>query len=103
MGSLALRLFSSDAFFYVRLRTCAQYASRNEFTCSEHSVRIYVRKKKTNHWKTAFTLFLIPKLVQLIAESGVAKHSNRSCYANLQLFRTIKTIVNLHSMTCCYA
>ena len=27
-------------FFYVRLRTCAQYASMNEFTCSEHSVRI---------------------------------------------------------------
>ena len=35
--------------------------------------------------------------------SGEAKHSNRSCYANLQLSRTIKTIVNLHSMTCCYA
>ena len=36
---------------------------------------------------------------------GEAKHSNRytSCYANLQLSRTIKTIVNLHSMTCCYA
>ena len=34
--------------------------------------------------------------------SGKAKHSNRSCYANLQLSRTIKTIVNLHSMTCCY-
>ena len=26
---------------------------------------------------------------------------DRSCYANLQLSRTIKTIVNLHSMTCC--
>ena len=25
-------------FFYVRLRTYAQYASMNEFTCSEHSV-----------------------------------------------------------------
>ena len=35
--------------------------------------------------------------------SGEAKHSNRSCYANLQLSRIIKTIVNLHSMTCCYA
>ena len=34
--------------------------------------------------------------------SGEAKHSNRSCYANLQLSRTIKTIVNLHSTTCCY-
>ena len=35
-------------FFYVRLRTCGQYASMNEFTCSEHSVRVrvYVRKKK---------------------------------------------------------
>ena len=32
-----------------------------------------------------------------------AKHSNRSCYANLQLSVTIKTIVNLHSITCCYA
>ena len=30
-------------------------------------------------------------------------YSNRSCYANLQLSRTIKTIVYLHSMTCCYA
>ena len=30
--------------------------------------------------------------------SGEAKHSNRSCYANLQLSGTIKTIsVNLHS------
>ena len=36
-------------------------------------------------------------------DSDEAKHSNRSCYANLQLSRTIKTIVNLHSMTCCYA
>ena len=35
--------------------------------------------------------------------SGKAKHSNRSCYANLQLSRTIKTIINLHSMTCYYA
>ena len=35
--------------------------------------------------------------------SSEAKHSNRSCYANLQLSRTIRTIVNLHSMTCCYA
>ena len=35
--------------------------------------------------------------------SGEAKHSNKSCYANLQLSRTIKTILNLHSMTCCYA
>ena len=35
--------------------------------------------------------------------SGKAKYSKRSCYANLQLSRTIKTIiVNLHSMTCCY-
>ena len=31
--------------------------------------------------------------------SGEAKHSNRSCYANLQLSRTIKTIVKLHIMT----
>ena len=30
--------------FYVRLRTCAQYASMNEFTCSEHSVRIHTLK-----------------------------------------------------------
>ena len=35
--------------------------------------------------------------------SSEAKHSNRSCYANLQLSRTIKTIVHLYSMTCCYA
>ena len=36
MLTVLLRLFSSDAFFYVRLRTCAQYASMNEFACSEH-------------------------------------------------------------------
>ena len=36
----SLKQFSSDAFFYVRLRTCAQYASMNEFAYSEHSVRI---------------------------------------------------------------
>ena len=35
--------------------------------------------------------------------SGQAKHIKMSCYRNLQLPRTIKTIVNLHSMTCCYA
>ena len=34
-------------FFQVRLRTCAQYTSMNEFTCSEQSVRIRtVRIKK---------------------------------------------------------
>ena len=33
-------------FFYVRLRTCAQYVSMNEFTCSEHSVRIRTLKKR---------------------------------------------------------
>ena len=49
---VTLRLFSSDAFFYVRLHTCAQYASMNEFTCFEHSVRIR-RSKKTHHWKIA--------------------------------------------------
>ena len=27
-------------FFHVHLRTYAHYASMNEFTCSEHSVRI---------------------------------------------------------------
>ena len=37
-------LFSSDAFFYVRIY--AQYASMNEFTCSEHSVRIRRSKKR---------------------------------------------------------
>ena len=31
-------------FTYVYIATCAQYASMNEFTCSEHSVRI----RKTN-------------------------------------------------------
>ena len=37
-------------FFYVRLRTCAQYASMNEFTCCEHSVRIHCTYvKKTHH------------------------------------------------------
>ena len=35
-------------FFYVSLRTCAQYASMNEFTRSEHSVRIRIRKKNTS-------------------------------------------------------
>ena len=34
-----LRLFSSN-FFYARVHTYARYASMNEFTCSEHSVRI---------------------------------------------------------------
>ena len=29
--------------FYVRLHTCAEYVSMNEFTCSEHSVRIRFR------------------------------------------------------------
>ena len=33
-------------FFYVRLRTYAQYASMNEFTCSEHSVRIHRLNKR---------------------------------------------------------
>ena len=42
-----LRLFSSDAFFYVGLPTYAQYASMNEFTCSEHSVRIHRSKKRS--------------------------------------------------------
>ena len=37
----------------------------------------------------------------LVTFSGEIMHSNRSCYANLQLSRTIKTIVKLHS--CCYA
>ena len=44
--STHLRLFSSDACFYVRLRKYAQYASMNEFTCSEHSVRIRRSKKR---------------------------------------------------------
>ena len=43
-----IRLFSSDAFFfYVRLRTYAQCASMNEFTCSEHSVRIRRSKRRS--------------------------------------------------------
>ena len=33
-------------FFYVRLRTYAQYTLMNEFTCSEHSV-IRTRRLKT--------------------------------------------------------
>ena len=36
-----------------------------------------------------------------ISCSSEAKHSNRSCYANLQL--SIETIVNLCSTTCCCA
>ena len=36
--SAVLRLFCSDAFVFSR--TYAQYASMNEFTCSEHSVRM---------------------------------------------------------------
>ena len=35
----------------------------------------------------------------VLVYSGGAKH----LYANLQLSKTIKTIVNLYSMTCCYA
>ena len=34
-------------FFYVRLRTYAQYASLNEFTCSEHFVCIRKSKKRS--------------------------------------------------------
>ena len=45
--------------------------------------------------KVCFVVSLYCKVI-----SGKAKHSNRSCYANLQLSRTI---VNLHSMTCCCA
>ena len=40
-------VFQWCVFFYVRLRTCAQYASMNEFTCSEHSVRIRRSKKRS--------------------------------------------------------
>ena len=39
--------FPVTRFFYVRLRTYAQYASMNEFTCSEHSVRIRTSKKRS--------------------------------------------------------
>ena len=42
-----LKAVSSDAFFYVRLRTYAQYASMNEFTCFEHSVPIHRSKKRS--------------------------------------------------------
>ena len=52
--------------------------------CPEKNIAIYIQKATNNH-------------------SGEAKHSNRSCYANLQLSSTIKTIVNLHSMNCCCA
>ena len=38
-------VFQWCVFFYVRLRTCAQYPSMNEFTCSEHSVSIRRSKK----------------------------------------------------------
>ena len=41
--------------------------------------------------------------IYIYISSGEAKNSNRSCYANLRLSITIKTIVNLHSMSCCYA
>ena len=42
--------------------------------------------------------------IRSVITSSEAKHNNVSCYANLQLSRTIKTIVNLqHSMTYCYA
>ena len=34
-------------------------------------------------------------ICQVHLSGGEAKHSNRSCYANLQLSKTIKTIVNL--------
>ena len=42
------------------------------------------------------------KMLNFIA-AGHDMHSTRSCYANLQLSRTIKTIVSFHSMNCCYA
>ena len=48
-------------FFYVRLRTYAQYASMNEFTCSEHSVRIYVRKKNASLENSLYFEFIIKK------------------------------------------
>ena len=33
-------------FFYVRLRTYAQYVSMNEFMCSEHSVQVRIRRSR---------------------------------------------------------
>ena len=39
-----MAVFQSNVFFNVSLRTYAQYAPMNEFTCSEHSVRIVGRK-----------------------------------------------------------
>ena len=58
-----LRLFSSGAFFYVRLRTVridAQHASMNEFMCSEHSVRIRRPKKRSTGNQPLFRVLLKP-------------------------------------------
>ena len=51
---LDLRLFSSGALF---LRTYDQYAAMNEFTCSEHSVRIRSSKKRSTGNQPLLRLF----------------------------------------------
>ena len=43
-------------FFYACWRMYAQYASMNEFMCSEHSVRIRIYVEKTQHWKSTLTI-----------------------------------------------
>ena len=39
-------VFQCYVFFYVRLRTYAQYVSMNEFMCSEHSVQVRIRRSR---------------------------------------------------------
>ena len=58
------------------------------------------------NWNGSYQLllnFLFGMSGRYISPNCEAKHNNTSCPANLQLSRTIKAIVNLHSMTCSYA
>ena len=56
MNEVVVELTLGTEHFYVRLRTYAQYASMNEFTCSEHSVRIRRSKKCSTGNQPGFPL-----------------------------------------------
>ena len=72
-------------FFHVRLRTYAQYASMNAFTCSEHSVRMSKIRSTGNQ------LLVIRdrgvELRLLMAQSLVIFFSTASLFANETSFR----------------
>ena len=46
-GKRISKFLTAVAFFHLRTLTYAQYASMNEFTCSEHSIRIRRSKKRS--------------------------------------------------------